>query len=124
MKKDTVNKWIAIILGELYENFPKRIILCPEEIDKNADFQAQEAIKDLIIWLKEEGIIRYENTDISGCFNDVSLTLKGFTVLNAVPDPLKKKENIGEFFKTAIKESSINAINQAVSKLFQTLLGV
>jgi len=122
MKKDTVNKWIANILGELYDNFPKRIVLCPEEIDKNADMQTQEAIKDLIIWLKEEGIIRYENMDFSGCFVDVCLTMKGFAILNNYPDPLKKKTSIGEFFSQVAKESSINAVNQAVQKVIQIFL--
>lgn len=122
MKKEKVNKWIATILGELYRHFPKRINLCPEEIDKNADLQTQIIIADLIKWLKEENIIRYENQDIQGCFEEVILTMKGFAILNTIPDPLKKKNNIGEFFSQAVKEASINTINQSITKLFQFLL--
>ena len=47
-----VNKWTAEILGRLYKNFPKKTVLCPENIDNNADLEEQIIIADLIQWLK------------------------------------------------------------------------
>lgn len=117
-----VNKWTAEILGRLYKNFPKKTVLCPENIDNNADLEEQIIIADLIQWLSEENIIRYENRDLSGCFSGVSLTLKGFAVLKATPDPLKQKQSIGEFLIETAKKTSVNTLNQAITTLLQAFL--
>ncbi len=117
-----VNKWIAEILGEVYKNFPKKIFLCPEEIDKDANLEEQIIIADLIQWLSEENIIRYEEKDLSGCFSGVSLTLKGFAVLKATPDPLKEKASIGEFLTQTAKQISINTLDKAITTLLQAFL--
>lgn len=122
MQKEKVNKWTAIILSKLYEKFPERVYLCPEEIDKDANKQEQKQIYNLIKWLEEEDIIRNTATDLANCFHETTLTLKGLTILNSVPEHLKEKTKFGDFLTTVVKEGSINAINQAVQNLFQMLL--
>ena len=120
--KEKVNQWIAIILSKLYESFPERIYLCPSQIDKNADKTEQQKIYQLIKWLEEEGIIRLSAEDLANCFHETTLTMKGFIILNSIPDSLKEKTKIGEILRQVVKEGSINAINQAVQKFFQMFL--
>ncbi len=122
MQKEKVNQWIAIILSKLYEKFPERVYLCPQEIDPDANKQQQKQIYELIKWLEEEGIIRSSATDLANCFHETTLTLKGLTILSSVPDNLKEKRKFGDFLTTVVKEGSINAINQIVQDLFQLLL--
>ena len=120
--KDKVNQWIAVIIGYLYECFPQRVALCPSQIDKDADLQTQQQISDLIVWLSEEGIIRFSERELSGCFLSCTLTMKGFLILNSLPDPLKQSSKLGEFISQVAKEGSINAVNQAVNFLLNHLL--
>ena len=123
MEKERVNQWIANILSSLYENFPKRIILIPSQIDKNADLQTQMAISDLIIWLSEERIIRFQERDISGNFLNCTLTMKGFMILNQIPQALEENTTLGEKLSKILKEGSINALNQTVNLLIQKFIG-
>ena len=116
-----VNQWIATIISTLYDNFPQRVVLIPSKIDKEADLQTQQQISDLIIWLSEEGIIRYAERDLSGVFINCTLTMKGFLILNSLPDPLKGQSKFGEFLSKLAKEGSINAINQAVNTFLNYL---
>ena len=120
--KDKVNQWIITIISTLYDNFPQRVILIPSQIDKEADLQTQQQISDLIIWLSEEGIIRYSERDLSGAFLNCTLTMKGFLILNSLPDPLKQQSKFGDFLSKLAKEGSINAINQVVNTFLNYIL--
>lgn len=124
MNKKEVNKIIGKLLIELYDSFPKRIHLCPEELDKTADIEKQILIRELIEWLSEEGFIRYSSKDLSGCFEGVVLTMKGFAILNSTPKSLTEKRKFIDTFRTLFEKGSISAMDEAIKKLFDHILEI
>jgi len=120
--KSFVNKAILKVLTTLYEAFPEPVNLDPEKLDPDANAREKELYYELILWLKEEGFIRGGSPAFGGTFRRTVLTLKGFAVLNAVPESLKEGKTFGEYFKELLKEGSLNAINQAVGIFFSFLI--
>ncbi len=120
--KTFVNKAILRILTTLYEAFPVQIPLNPEFLDPNAGEKERQIYSELIEWLEQEGFIRVGGTLLDGTYTQVVLTLKGFAVLNAIPDALKEKRTFGDYFKELLKEGSVNAINQAVGIFLSYLI--
>jgi len=120
--KSFVNKAILKILTTLYDSFPLPVMINPESFDPNAGALEQRIYSELIDWLRDEGFIRVGGTMIDGTCTQVVLTLKGFAVLNAVPESLKEGKTFGEYFKELLKEGSLNAINQAVGIFFSFLI--
>ena len=114
--KAFVNKAILKILTTLYESFPEPVDLNPEKLDPDANAKERDLYYELILWLKDEGFIR------GGSFRRAVLTLKGFAVLNAVPESLKEGKTFGDYFKELLKEGSVNAINQAVGLFLSFLI--
>ncbi|ADU96010.1 hypothetical protein Theam_0036 [Thermovibrio ammonificans HB-1] len=120
--KAFVNEAILRILTTLYEAFPKPIDLNPKTLDPDAGAEEREIYYELIIWLRDEGFIRCGSPTLSGVFRRAVLTLKGFAVLNAIPEALGERKSFGDYFKELLKEGSVNAINQAVSLFLSYLI--
>ena len=120
--KSFVNQAILKILTRLYDAFPEPVDLDPETLDPDANAEERKLYYNLIIWLKEEGFIRGDGATVSGKFRRAVLTLKGFAVLNAVPESLKEGKTFGDYFKELLKEGSVNAINQAVGLFLSFLI--
>jgi len=119
--KRFVNEAILRILTALYEAFPQPIDLNPKVLDPDASAQEREIYYDLIVWLRDEGFIRGGSPTLGGTFRRAVLTMKGFAVLNAVPEALGERKSFGDYFKELLKEGSVNTINQAIS-LFMSYL--
>jgi len=120
--KTFVNKAILKILTTLYDAFPVPIPLNPELLDPNANAEERQIYSELIGWLSDEGFIRTGNILLDGTYTQVVLTLKGFAVLNAIPDALREKKTFGDYFRELLKEGSVNAINQAVGIFLSYLI--
>ncbi len=120
--KAFVNKAILKILTTLYDAFPVPIPLNPELLDPNANAEERQIYSELIGWLSDEGFIRTGNILLDGTYTQVVLTLKGFAVLNAIPESFRERKTFGEYFRQLLKEGSVNAINQAVGIFLSYLI--
>ena len=120
--KSFVNRAILKIFTTLYESFPEPVNLDPAELDPDANEKERHLYYELILWLKDEGFIRGGTPTLSGNFRRATLTLKGFAVLNAIPEPFRERKTFGEYFRELLKEGSVNAINQAVGIFLSYLI--
>jgi hypothetical protein len=91
---------IALVLfNNLYESFPSGIDIDALKVGHNAvpkdesyDDQAWDfgaVAYDVVLWLAEEGFLRYENPNHTREFFNARLTMKGLTVLGYVPTSLQ-----------------------------------
>ena len=77
------NKLTAQILTTLYENFPRKIDLSPDDFSKDMTREDRLYFIDTVMWLAENGYISYDFLDNYGNFINTDLTEKGFIVLNS-----------------------------------------
>lgn len=121
--------WLALrIFNDLYETFPE-----PSNIEglhfvistlfdigtksKEADYLKH--FSATMRWLKAEGFIRYESDD-SGNFRNVLLTLRGLTVLGYTPTSLSltdRKEPIIAKIKRVLAKGAEGATSDTVKAI-------
>ena len=121
--------WLTLkIFNDLYEKFPE-----PSDIEglrfvistlfdvgtksKEADYLTH--FTATMRWLKDEGFIRYES-DQSGNFRKVLLTLRGLTVLGYTPTSLTlidRKEPIIAKIKRVLAKGAEGAASDAVKAI-------
>ena len=122
---------IALVLfAKLYEAFPSGIDVEPLKIghdavpkdeswdDQSWDFGA--VAYDVVLWLAEEGFLRYENPNHTREFFNARLTMKGLTVLGYVPTSLQAdapKEPIIERIKRVLATGTEKAVAEGVSAI-------
>ncbi len=126
---DDFNAGVAIVMGKLYENFPKPINLITNELHhldfKGDDPDATEKINRWVVlsnlyfytslFLLEEGYIRGTERKGHIIIDDCVLTSKGLAALQRVPDSLKgKQSSIGEWFAMLAKDSAKEVTKEAV----------
>ena len=105
--RDIGNAWISYILGELYDQWPRRIDLNAMEVASKTEtpprFEDEDLFDDTIDWLKSEGYIRTSNQAApEGMVFGAALTEKGYAVLGSTPDSLSSP--FGLRLKEAAKE--------------------
>lgn len=91
------NKLTAQILTTLYENFPRKINLSPDDFSKDMTREDRLFFINTVMWLAENGYISYEFLDDYGNFINTVLTEKGFIVLPKII--LEGKDEKGQGFK-------------------------
>ncbi len=124
---------VALIMGMLYENFPIPIDIKTSEIpelnikEDDSDIREKgERWSELsriyyysAIFLLEEGYIRGERVKGYIVLNNCCLTSKGLAALQQIPEFMKSKKAIGEWFsqlgKESVKDITIDGIKAAVS---------
>ncbi len=77
------NKLTAQILTTLYEDFPVKVDITPEEFIKDETRKDRRFFINTVMWLAENGYISYGFLDDYGNFFDTVLTEKGLIVLNS-----------------------------------------
>jgi len=124
------NRIAAFVFKELYESFPKPIIIRAGDIRSMAEIEDADWWEETrgikgnsagvaIIWLHDEGFIRYQTGSNDGSqFFGVVLTNKGFAALNRTPDALQAKPTVGD----RLKELSKNATTEFVGGLVKIAL--
>ncbi len=118
------NRLNACLFAELYENFPKPIIHLSvvSFCEKYECIDAQDIFKATMDFLAYEGLIRYkDSTNTYSGFSQVILTLKGFGILNKVPDSLKPQESVGEVVVEKLKSGAFNIASDVIQN---ALLGM
>jgi hypothetical protein len=128
--------WLTLkIFNDLYEAFPE-----PSDIEglhfvistlfdvgnksKEADYLTH--FTATMRWLKDEGFIKYQSDD-SGNFRKVLLTLRGLTVLGYTPTSLSltdRKEPIIAKIKRVLAKGSEGAASDAVKAIIVKAFGL
>jgi hypothetical protein len=129
---------VALIFARLFERFPERTaiqgmrLVIEAALDKEISDALRQAVpkifSDTVKWLREEGFIRYSDED-AGDFRDVTLTLRGLTVLGYVPVSLKESpvpepmiDKLRAALKSGTKTAAHEIIKQAIGKTFALVL--
>src|ERR1017187_5889258 len=122
------NFFVLKVLTQLYDKFPE-----PVEV-KGVDFLVQTFHKGrrtietkyfflfphTMTWLREEGFVKFESGSANGHFKNVTLTLRGLTILGYVPQCLGRgrKKTIAERARHALSKG----VGEAVSDVAKTLI--
>jgi hypothetical protein len=130
---------VLFILEYLYDQFPKKSsfdsmsigkekfdsIYGPGKLDPDGSLGFLNVLAETIVWLSEEGFIRYSSYKSPHQFNSVVLTEKGFTLLR-LPSSLDKtkawidvcKEEFGKGTKAGIQQAGKELFKVSVNKIF------
>ncbi len=94
---DTFYEWSALVLAWLYEKFPTPTSLHHGDLKSSPNpALAERAMRYTVIFLEEEGFVRFAEFKPPGQFSQVKLTRKGLNLLNRVPDPKNSGATLGE----------------------------
>jgi len=116
------NKITAGIFAELYEAFPKPIILqCEEFCNRHETKGAEDICKATVEFLEAEGLVRFKSASGHGLFASISLTMRGFAVLKKVPNSVKPEESVGEIVVEKLKSGAFNIASDVIQN---ALLGM
>lgn len=134
---DDFNSGVALILGKLYEHFPKSIQLSANELP-TIDFQAggppgEERIDRYIelyeiyfhtaCFLLAEGYISGKRVESYTVIYDCTLTTKGLAALQRVPNSIQgKKRSVGDFLIDLSKDGLKTVTKEAVSVAVRSIL--
>lgn len=129
------NVGVALIMGKLYENFPRPIQIQANELPpldiKEGDPEIDDKAKQWCeltqvyyysaLFLLDEGYIRGDLIEGYLVLNDCRLTSKGLAALEQTPKSLKANKSIGEWFlgiaSHSVKNLSVDGIKLAVRAL-------
>lgn len=120
------------LFEKLYFSFPEGIKV--EGCGVGAEVTALDATFDeafatvtladfVIVWLSEEGFIRYESRDQQGCYYNVRLTLRGLTILGYLPSSVtaNRKEPLIEKIKRYVSSGTEKATEEVAIKIIGEL---
>ena len=131
---------IALVLfTKLYEAFPSGIDVEPLKVghdalpkDESWDDQAWDfgaVAYDVVLWLAEEGFLRYENPNNTREFYNARLTMKGLTVLGYVPTSLQSTgpkepliEKIKRVLATGTEKAGAEGVRAILGQIFSMAL--
>lgn len=116
----------ALILKRLYRTFPQKTVLYVEDItgpDEPDEFglhcQAFVQGFSAMLWLADEGYLRYEETIRQEALEHAVLTQKGFLMLSSQADPASEERELTiDVLRKALKERN----SLAVEKIMQSML--
>lgn len=131
---DLFNKYCAVILRELYREFPvptmlQLEILASEVGIKPEQFngEALDIFVGTISFLEEEGYIRHGSpvigASVGPTYMDCRLTSKGLTALNRTPKDLDDSPSIGERIAGWTGELIKDTSREVVKGVVQAFLG-
>lgn len=111
------NELSAKVLDSLYEKFPVAMEYKIENFPPLNNEENSDVFFDTFKFLSSENYIKFQR-QVYGGFTGVTLTSKGLSILNAVPDSLKEKEALSQSLKNALKNGSEEVIADTMKKLF------
>lgn len=117
---------VGKIFWRLYQNFPRKISIWVEDIsgpDQPDEYGLHSdrymATYNTMIWLMEEGYIRYQDVEQNEVFNHCCLTEKGYVLLVNIDDPTIEEERSINQISAALKEKSSTQMQSVVAKVIQ-----
>ena len=122
------------ILTTLYQTFPRRHTLFVEEDEFGVPGDRHLACMGTLMWLDEEGYLRYEETIRSEALDQAILTGRCFTLLSApcfdladesslpLSERLEQATHVHRI-RTALNERSSTSIRRAMTELMLQMAG-
>jgi hypothetical protein len=119
--------WAAWILSKLADNWPQETKLNwydPIEATKVIPLtgNGQQSMRGLLLWLRKEGYIRFENWTVDWEIQDCEITEKAFTRLKMAPESLGG-DTIREALGKAVGEVAKETAKSQLADLFGQFLG-
>jgi hypothetical protein len=122
--REVAAAWIAYILGELFEEFPRRQTFSALDVSTHSGIEPRREpegfFDDLLLWLRDNGYVRYTQ-DTEGVAYDVALTERGFSALGKTPDGLDRP--IGAKLKEVSTAGAAEAGKAVIATTVGSLLG-
>jgi hypothetical protein len=126
---EVFNQVVATVFKELYENFPKPVVLQVKDIRTKAMILDEDwwemksgtkanPVYSAVIWLQEEGYLRFTTHSAPTIFHDVILTSKGFAALNKAPESLTTQPTIGERLRAMTGTMTKDGVGELVKFAF------
>jgi hypothetical protein len=120
---------VAVAIVRLYGTFPRPAALYVDEIAGGDDpdeygVQSERHQRCLgsLIWLGEEGVIRYRDTIGGEGIDAAVLTLRGFRALHEGSGPTVEQMTIN-LIRDALRERNSEAVKRSVLRLFSSFVG-
>ncbi len=108
---------VATIFLRLYACFPRKITLYVDEVsgpDEPDEYGLHhprfEAGFSAMVWLADEGYIRFEDTIRQEALDQVVLTRRGFLLLSSRAEPELVRENPADDRPPSVREASLQTI--------------
>lgn len=119
---DEFDEAAAWLLAELYGSFPRRK---PFRFDRlfGEDEARIELYAGTLVFLRDEGFVRYESRSSNICFECVALTAKGLEILNAKPKAIEAKVTLGQRIKSAVAEGAKEAYRTLIQQVVSGIVG-
>jgi hypothetical protein len=115
---DAFNQAAALVLHSLYEAFPQERALGPAAVSADTDAAVREQTAATIEFLLAEGFVRGVKTaDGPLAPYRLTLTAKGLTVMNAVPDAVQAKTPVGQRLGAALRSGGREAVNAIIAQV-------
>lgn len=122
--------YTAKILAKLYETFPRKQNVFKDTFisDCDSDLELKEKIDfvcDTLRFLKENGFITYKDyLKADNCnFQDMTLTLKGLSILNSEPQSIKSRETIGDKIVETVKNGAFSTAAELTKQVIIKMIG-
>lgn len=119
------NRDVAMILHRLYNFFPKPSAIYIDEIagiDDPDEFgvasERHQRCMGAMMWLAEEGLIRFRDTIGIEGLDAAVLTLRGYRVLHA-PDIHSQQPMMIYALREALRERDSEAVKRCINRLFE-----
>ncbi|MFN4290450.1 MAG: hypothetical protein ACK4E7_06170 [Permianibacter sp.] len=119
---------VAIAMVRLYGSFPRPAALYVDEIAGSDDpdeygVQSERHQRCLgsLIWLGEEGLLRYRDTIGNEGIDGAVLTLRGFRALHEGAGPQPEQLTINQI-RDALRERDSEAVKRCVQRLFSSFV--
>jgi len=94
---DRFYEWSALVLAWLYEKFPTPTALHHGDLKSSPNTGlAERTMRFTVLFLEEEGFLRYAEFKPPGQFSQVRLSRKGLNRLNLIFDPENNELTLGE----------------------------
>ena len=112
---DRFNEWSALVLAWLYEKFPVPTSLHHGDLKSSPDARsAEKFFRHTVVFLAEEGYLRYAELKAPAQFSSVTLTRKGLNSLNRQPDPKNDARSLGEKLVQNVHSGARGPFNELV----------
>jgi len=125
---DHFDKYVAVVLGRLYEQFPVKTNLDVRDITGHTDTnkfglvcapdgrESREAViaYATIEWLVDTGYVRAASSAMPMGFQGCVLTAEGLKLLKAVPGSVQATETVGDKLARLVQEGALDLAKDLV----------
>lgn len=117
---DKFYEWSALVLAWLYEKFPTPTSLHHGDLKSSPNpALAERMMRHTVLFLEEEGLIRFNEFKPPGQFSQVKLSLKGLNLLNRIPNPKNNDKTLGEILVLKVRAGAQGSYDEQIRFFLQ-----